>query len=843
MEERESEEVPNREDPSESEGGDEDEEDCEQPSKKKKKVNVPRQWNEVNRWNREDHALQDIKAFIRAELDDLNRSAGILHVPGAHKDRNNEYGDFQFRRQWITRDRVEHFLYACPLRQRCKCQCEAKISHFPTAIILYVSKQHTAHDHVCERDSGKYLTFQQKSFIANAVKVAPLQTGSELIRNVQDSPTKAIDHKYKGSVDRLVRKQREQIVNVSLDGVVIDNTLGSLCRLANAIWIVDALEDHKQGVRCLDLFKVYCIGKQIMGSDRTVFLTFATGYNILNLWRAVGTGYDVQLHGDVTGKASTLALSKLAFGVNMLGAHYAPLSTSLIHADSESSGAYVQAYRALKNAVRYFICIKLCDDHRCTTCWCIQEVREMPKVVAAITDPAYTGADKLLPIARPMGDNSAAWQKFAKEELHLESNVCQTHATAIAANNGSHKKHFDDPNKNYDGFYEFVCRIMRCSFAEVGEHLQTLLVDWLRSVREGRAAEWFQTWWCGPVKGRWLLGHGGVAMSGNNQGLESKWRWDSEAISHGRQVSGMSVAKMCDEDGSLLTRYSPQMNLGLYMANLFKVMKSGSLQLQADLSIAGHPNKFPLIPTATKFDWDLLQDMDYRTLLCTHCHTGNPPAWQRGIAAIYAADVHDTRSLLLSRAQTHRTIHPTTDAKVLLMPTRKLMTLVLAQDPEIDDAALIEAVRGHAAQYVEYYVQGRGRVLTRYSLEQALTLYESFHILESQDPRWSDDHLFKCNCQEFFKRASCSHCLAAGMACDASITLPGEYHGDTVQQRRKRGRPTAKSTELGDEGEVRARDRIALQKQYVPPKVMCVHCTLISQPPDTAGDRKGFVPK
>jgi hypothetical protein len=44
--------------------------------------------------------------------------------------------------------------------------------------------------------------------------------------------------------------------------------------------------------------------------NRTVFLTFATDYNILNLWRAVGTGYDVQLHGDVTGKASTLALSK-----------------------------------------------------------------------------------------------------------------------------------------------------------------------------------------------------------------------------------------------------------------------------------------------------------------------------------------------------------------------------------------------------------------------------------------------------------------------------------------------------------------------------------------------------
>jgi hypothetical protein len=131
---------------------------------------------------------------------------------------------------------------------------------------------------------------QQKSFFANAVKVAPLQTRSKLIRNVQDSPTKAIDHKYKGSVDRLVQKQREQNVNVLLDGVEINNTLGSLSRLTNAILIVDALEDHKQGVLCLDLLKVYCIGKQIMGSNRMVFLTFATGYNLLNLWRAVGTG-------------------------------------------------------------------------------------------------------------------------------------------------------------------------------------------------------------------------------------------------------------------------------------------------------------------------------------------------------------------------------------------------------------------------------------------------------------------------------------------------------------------------------------------------------------------------
>jgi len=56
--------------------------------------------------------------------------------------------------------------------------------------------------------------------------------------------------------------------------------------------------------------------------------------------------------------------------------------------------------------------------------------------------------------------------KFAKEELGLDANVCQTHATAIAANNGSHKKYFD-----YDCFYGFVMRRQRYSLAAVGRQV------------------------------------------------------------------------------------------------------------------------------------------------------------------------------------------------------------------------------------------------------------------------------------------------------------------------------------------------------------------------------------
>ena len=74
------------------------------------------------------------------------------------------------------------------------------------------------------------------SLIASAVKLAPLQTSGELIRNVQDSPTKHIDAKLKGSITRLVRKERKKITKIQLEGVTIDNTIGSLAALSKSLW-------------------------------------------------------------------------------------------------------------------------------------------------------------------------------------------------------------------------------------------------------------------------------------------------------------------------------------------------------------------------------------------------------------------------------------------------------------------------------------------------------------------------------------------------------------------------------------------------------------------------------
>ena len=148
---------------------------------------------------------------------------------------------------------------------------------------------HTAADHVATKDHSKYLTHAQRNMIATAVKIAPLQSAGELVRNVQNSPTKQIDAALRQLVVLLVRKEQREINTVLLEGVSVDNshhTVGKLAKLSDALWFGDAVRKHNVG-KCLDVFKVYIVGRQIMEEDRTVFLTFANVWNLLNIFRAV----------------------------------------------------------------------------------------------------------------------------------------------------------------------------------------------------------------------------------------------------------------------------------------------------------------------------------------------------------------------------------------------------------------------------------------------------------------------------------------------------------------------------------------------------------------------------
>ena len=81
-----------------------------------------------------------------------------------------------------------------------------------------------------------------------------------------------------------------------------------------------------------------------------------------------------------------------------------------------------------------------------------------------------------------------------------------------------------------------LCDLMHITCKPARYYLQSLLVKWLRTNVYDRCANWFETYWTGQVKGRYLLGSGGVGLVSNNQSLEATWRWDRHACTSGSQV-------------------------------------------------------------------------------------------------------------------------------------------------------------------------------------------------------------------------------------------------------------------------------------------------------------------
>ena len=215
--------------------------------KKKRAPNQLRQWKEYSRWSRSDNTDEEIMALIRADLSELNTKAGITSLPSRHRDRKkgNMYGDCMYRHSWSTgKGAIRFTSLLCPLVQRCGCACEVKIEEAPGRFILYVHAEHTADDH--QRDNSKYLSYETQDLIRSAVRTAPMNSASELIKSTQDSPTKRIDPKLKKSVARLVRRERAKSRTVVCEGAALD--LESHKQLADTNLSAPAVQAHVAGV-------------------------------------------------------------------------------------------------------------------------------------------------------------------------------------------------------------------------------------------------------------------------------------------------------------------------------------------------------------------------------------------------------------------------------------------------------------------------------------------------------------------------------------------------------------------------------------------------------------------
>ena len=245
-----------------------------------------------------------------------------------------------------------------------------------------------------------------------------------------------------------------------------------------------------------------------------------------------------------------------------------------------------------------------------------------------------------------------------------------------------------------------------------------------------------------------------------------------------------------------------QVGLGLYVANMFKAMNSASMQQEADFQKAGHPGLAPSGPKMSCKEWDILQGLDVRTLLGTYVVNGRDNNWDEAVAEL-CANCTTSSDLLQNLKTVRRTICRTSHARVVLFPTQDL---IREAGKDVTDEELIVFCEDRAHEYEEYDIKGSP---DDWTLQEALLLYGSFYILESLDVKWSDYHLFKCNCAHCFQWASCHHVVLASMVCDPNLKCPTKYLTSEIQARRKRGRPGPRKGDRSDgESEEECRSRI-----------------------------------
>ena len=63
-----------------------------------------------------------------------------------------------------------------------------------------------------------------------------------------------------------------------------------MTELGEAMWMLNALDKHKRG-ECMDLHKVFIIGRQAVAREKFAMFTFSNVWNLLNIYRAIGSGY------------------------------------------------------------------------------------------------------------------------------------------------------------------------------------------------------------------------------------------------------------------------------------------------------------------------------------------------------------------------------------------------------------------------------------------------------------------------------------------------------------------------------------------------------------------------
>ncbi len=263
-------------------------------------------------------------------------------------------------------------VFTCPYRFKRGCYCALSVKTFADKVEVALAGEHTADSHF--RSSG-ILSVKQRTAVNRAMRSSPQLVGSQVHAGLENfSPGKHIpfDSRSQKAVARLVRSERKEIMAERVPCIDLDNSEGAMNRLADSISLVKLLARHNDPAdeSHMNEHQVVQVGYQF--KDGVTFLAVTTPHLLNNLAREDNCKFEVQGHIDGAFGWCSRDFALLGFGVNSMGAHYNPVSISIVNSESKTSldwayDATCAGLYALYNTA------KLCGKETCRFCKQIKE--------------------------------------------------------------------------------------------------------------------------------------------------------------------------------------------------------------------------------------------------------------------------------------------------------------------------------------------------------------------------------------------------------------------------------------------------------------------------------------
>jgi hypothetical protein len=256
------------------------------------------------------------------------------------------------------------------------------------------------------------LNYKQRIAVARVVKINPKATPTDVRRALQHlSPSGKIAPEKLRSVRSVARIQKKITMSYLAGGAQVTNTFASIAAFGSRIWFGDILRRHNDDADEYhhdDPHKVFCIGNVAEdAAGEEMYLELANIWGILNIARALETGWKVCMSGDGTGRLCSKQITLVSLGVNSIPAKFNTLNYCI--GPVENQDLYSQAWDGVKRTflaiMRDWKCCHVSYAH-CKTCPLVTHFR----AVLAVDEAVQT--ERLIDSAK--SDNNDLFRNFAK---------------------------------------------------------------------------------------------------------------------------------------------------------------------------------------------------------------------------------------------------------------------------------------------------------------------------------------------------------------------------------------------------------------------------------------------